>query len=82
VAITPLPDAIKRNKIKQVIAVAAALLFVACAKISMKGNPVGVSRAAVTSPRQNKRAIKSARPRTPLTIIVATMAQGTTVEAL
>jgi len=81
-AITPLPAAVKRKRTKLVIAVAAALLFVAWAKISIKGNPVGVSKAAVTSPMQNKSAIKSASPKTPLTIIVVTMAQGTTVEAL
>jgi hypothetical protein len=82
VAIHPLPDAAKSSKIKHVIVVAPALLLVAWAKISMNGNPVGVLRAAVTSPRQNKSAIKSASPRTPFTIIVATIAQGTTVEAL
>jgi hypothetical protein len=82
VAIHPLPDAVKSSKIKHVIVVAPALLLVAWAKISMNGNPVGVLRAAVTSPRQNKSAIKSASPRTPFTIIVATIAQGTTVEAL
>lgn len=81
-AITPLPDAVKRKSIKAVIAVAAGILFVAWVKISMKGYPVGVSSAAVMSPRQNKRAIKSANPRAPLTTIVETMAQGTTVEAL
>lgn len=79
---TPLPDATKRKSIKAVIAVAAGMLFVACVNISMNGNPVGVSSAAVISPRQNRRAIKSAKPRAPLTIIVTIMAQGTTVEAL
>src|SRR4051812_17249662 len=82
VAITPQPDAVKRKRIKQDIAVAAAILLVAWAKISMNGNPVGVLRAASISPRQNRSAIKSANPKTPLTIIVAIIAHGTTVEAL
>jgi hypothetical protein len=82
VAIPPLPDAAKRKRIRHVIIVAAVLLFVAWAKISIKGNPVGVFSAASISPRQNRSASKSASPRTPLTIMVVTMAQGTTVEAL
>lgn len=81
VAMVPVADAVKRKRIKHVMAVAAALLFVACAKISMKGNPVGVSNAAVVPPRQNKSAIKSANPRTPLSIMVEIIAQGTIVEA-
>lgn len=76
------PNTYKRRRTKQVIPVAAALLFVACTKISMNGNPVGVSKAALISPRQNKRAIRSARPNTPLSIIVEIIAQGTIVEAL
>jgi hypothetical protein len=78
----PIAAAIMRSRIKQVIPVAAALLFVAWTNISMKGNPVGVSKAALISPRQNKRAIRSARPITPLSIIVEIIAQGTIVEAL
>lgn len=70
VAIIPIAAAIMRRRIKQVIPVAAALLFVACTKISMKGNPVGVSKALLMLPRQNKRAIRRARPMTPLSIMV------------
>jgi hypothetical protein len=82
VAIVPLDPAATRKRIKLVIIVAPVLLLVAWAKISMKGTPVGVFRAALVSPRQNKSAISIASPKIPLTIMVATIAQGTTVVAL
>jgi hypothetical protein len=82
VAIIPIAAAIINRRIKQVMPVAAALLFVAWTKISMKGNPVGVSKALLMFPRQNKRAINSAKPMIPLSIIVEIIAQGTIVEAL
>jgi hypothetical protein len=82
VAILPLEPAATRKIIKLVKIVTAALLFVAWEKISMKGYPVGVVRAALISPRQNRSVIKSASPVIPLTITVETMAQGTTVVAL
>jgi len=82
VAIVPAEPAATRKRIKLVITVAPALLFVAWTKISIKGNPVGVVRAALISPRQNRSAINIASPKIPLTIIVATIAQGTTVVAL
>jgi hypothetical protein len=81
VAIVPLEPAATRKRTTLDITVAPALLFVAWAKISMKGNPVGVFKAASTFPRQNRSAINIASPIIPLTIIVATIAQGTTVVA-
>jgi len=82
VAIVALEPAATRKRIKLDITVAPVLLFVAWAKISMKGYPVGVFRAASIFPRQNRSAIKSASPKMPLIIMVATIAQGTTVVAL
>ena len=77
----PIAAAIRRMRTTQVIPVAAALLLVACTKISMKGNPVGVSKAAVISPRQKRTAIRMARPMIPFSSIVESITQGTIVDA-
>jgi hypothetical protein len=57
VAMIPIAAAVMRMRIKAVIAVEPALLLVACTNISMKGNPVGLIKALLILPRQNRRAI-------------------------
>lgn len=46
---------------------------VACVKISMKGNPVGVVNAESRSPKQKRMAISMPTPRHPLTMTDAIM---------
>jgi hypothetical protein len=53
----PIAAATKRTRITAVIAVDPALLFVACTKISIKGNPVGLVNASLIFPRQKSSAI-------------------------
>ena len=57
VAMIPIAAAAMRIRINAVMAVEPALLLVACTNISMKGNPVGLLKALLISPRQNRRAI-------------------------
>jgi len=53
----PIAAAAIRARIKEVMAVAPALLFVAWTNISMNGNPVALVRALLISPRQKSKAI-------------------------
>jgi hypothetical protein len=55
----PIAAAAIKIRIKEVMMVEPALLFVACMKISMKGKPVGLSSAFSISPRQKSSAICS-----------------------
>jgi hypothetical protein len=55
----PIAAAAIKTRIKEVIMVEPALLFVACRKISIKGKPVGLFSAFSISPRQNSSAICS-----------------------
>ena len=47
----------------------------------MNGYPVGLFAAVSMSPAQNRMAMRAAKPRTPLRMVVATIVLGTTVEA-
>lgn len=71
-----------RHIIRTVMTVVPALLFVACRKISMNGNPVGLVRASSMSPKQNSKAINMPKPITPFSTTVLIIAQGTMVDAL
>jgi hypothetical protein len=53
----PIAAAANITRIKEVMRVEPALLFVACTKISMKGKLVGLFNALVISPRQKSSAI-------------------------
>jgi len=57
VAMIPIAAAAMRTRINAVMAVEPPILLVACTNISMKGNPVGLVKALLISPRQNRRAI-------------------------
>lgn len=47
----------------------------------MNGYPVGLISALSTFPAQKRIAMRAAKPRTPLRIVVAIIVRGTTVEA-
>lgn len=55
--------------------------FVALKNTSMKSYPVALSRAASRSPTQKRKARTMAKPRTPFSMMVAIMHQGTITEA-
>ena len=82
VAMIPTAAARRINKIINVMPVAAALLLVAPLNISTNGKPVAELRASSIFPRQKRRAISNAKPRTPFKTILLIIAQGMTVEAL
>jgi hypothetical protein len=65
----------------ETIAFVAGYDFVALKKISIIGKPVGVFKAAATSPMLNRMAILIPKQRIPLTTILQTMVLGTTTAA-
>lgn len=63
-----------------VMAVAPPMVPTACWNISMKGYPVGVRRAASTSPRQKRTARSMPKPRKPFKAIPVIIDRGTFTE--
>lgn len=63
------------------MAVALPVDFVAWEKILMNGYPVGLISSFSTSPAQKNIAMRAAKPRTPLSMVVAIIVRGANVEA-